>query len=280
MPRARVREVQVPSGAVTATPDKNTARGPLARAGHFVRRLFEHVPASVGGHLQRLPAPLTLGITGPFNGMRQRTAAVAAMFAAIPFGTVIETGTYRALTTRHLATLTRAPIATIEVNPTYYRYSQGRLGKLPQVHQFLGKSPAVLEQLRVDQAAWHDEPVFFYLDAHWLHDLPLLDELAAIRRGWTRFAALIDDFRVDGDDGYFYDDYGPAKALVLPLFARNPGLDDLNVFWPTARAADETGARRGWVVLASPGDVSDALAKLPHLRSAGALPQALAASPE
>ena len=137
---------------MTATPDQSAVRGPRARVAHFVRRLFEHVPASVGGHLQRLPAPLTLGITGPFNGMRRRTAAVAAMFAAIPFATVIETGTYRALTTRHLSTLTQAPIATIEVNPKYFHYSQGRLGKLPHVHQFLGKSPAVLEQLRTDPA--------------------------------------------------------------------------------------------------------------------------------
>ena len=264
---------------MTATPDQSAVRGPRARVAHFVRRLFEHVPASVGGQLQRLPSGLTLGITGPFNGMRQRTAAVAAMFHAIPFGTVIETGTYRALTTRHLSTLTGAPIATIEVNPSYYRFSQGRLAKLAHVHQFLGKSPAVLEQLRTDPA-WHAEPVFFYLDAHWLHDLPLLDELAVIRRGWTRFAALIDDFRVDGDDGYFYDDYGPGKALILPLFANNPGLADLHVFWPTAPAATETGARRGWVVLASPGDVTDALGQLPQLRSAGTLPQALLASPE
>ncbi|MDL2334504.1 MAG: hypothetical protein QFC55_00550 [Chloroflexota bacterium] len=264
---------------MTTTPDRSATRGPRARVAHFVRRLFEHVPASVGGHLQRLPAPLTLGITGPFNGMRQRTAAVGAMFAAIPFGTVIETGTYRALTTRHLSTLTGAPIATIEVNPSYYRFAQGRLSKLPQVHQFLGKSPAVLEQLRVDPA-WHAEPVFFYLDAHWLHDLPLLDELAVVRRGWTSFVALIDDFRVDGDDGYFYDDYGPGKALILPLLAKDPGLADLHVFWPNARAADETGARRGWVVLASPGDVTDALTKLPQVRAAGTLAQALEGSPE
>jgi len=280
MARAIPGVVAVTSGAVTASTANSAKRGPVARVGHLVRRLFEHVPASVGGHLQRLPAPLISRVTGPFNGMRQRTAAVAAMFAAIPFGTVIETGTYRAMTTRHLATLTKAPIATIEVNPAYYRFSHGRLAKLPQVHQFLGKSPAVLEQLRVDQTAWHDEPVFFYLDAHWLNDLPLVDELAAIRRGWTQFAALIDDFRVDGDDGYFYDDYGPGKSLILPLFANNPGLSDLHVFWPTARAADETGARRGWVVLASPGDIADALSKLPQLRSAGTLPQALAATRE
>lgn len=262
---------------MTESPDRTAARGARARLTHLVRGLFEHVPASLGGHLQRLPTRLTFGITGPFNGQRLRTAAVAAMFKQVHFGTVIETGTYRALTTRHLRTITDAPIATVEVNPSYYRYSQRRLAKLPSVSQFLGHSPAVLEQLRIDPA-WHAEPVFFYLDAHWLNDLPLLDELASIRRGWTEFAALVDDFRVDGDDGYFYDDYGPGKALVLPLLANHPQLADLHVFWPSAAAVMETGARRGWVVLASPGAVANALRGLSELRDAGTLPQALAKS--
>jgi hypothetical protein len=242
-----------------------------------VRRIFEHVPASVGGHLQRLPTRLTFGVTGPFNGQRRRTAAVASMFAAIPFATVIETGTYRAMTTRHLRRTTDAPIATIEVNPKYFNYSRGRLAKLPAVTQFLGKSPAVLEQLRID-AAWKGEPVFFYLDAHWLHDLPLLDELNSIRRGWTEFAALIDDFAVDGDGGYFYDDYGPGKSLDLRHFAGHAELNDLHVFWPAAPSTSETGARRGWVVLATPGAIASALTTLPELRAAGTLPEALAAS--
>ena len=262
---------------MTTSIDRSANRGLRARVAHFVRGIFEHVPASVGGHLQRLPQRLTFGITGPFNGQRRRTAAVAAMFDAIAFKTVIETGTYRALTTRHLRRATDAPIATIEVNPKYFNYSRARLARLPGISQFLGKSPAVLEQLRID-AAWKAEPVFFYLDAHWLNDLPLLDELASIRRGWTEFAALIDDFGVDGDSGYFYDDYGPGKALVLPLFANQPGLADLHVFWPAAPATAETGARRGWVVLASPGAVTDALRQLRELRAAGTLPEALAAA--
>ena len=252
-------------------------KGPRARLAHMVRSVFEHVPASLGGHLQRLPTRLTFGITGPFNGQRRRTAAVAAMFKQIHFGTVIETGTYRALTTRHLRTVTDAPIATVEVNPSYYRYSQRRLGKLPKVSQFLGQSPAVLEQLRVDPA-WHAEPVFFYLDAHWLNDLPLLEELASIRRGWTEFASLVDDFRVDGDAGYFFDDYGPGKALTLQLLAGKPDLADLHVFWPAAAATTETGARRGWVVLASPGAIAAALSGMAVLRDAGTLPEALAVS--
>ena len=171
---------------MTTTPDRSAARGPRARVAHFVRRLFEHVPASVGGDLQRLPAPLTLGITGPFNGMRQRTAAVAAMFAAISFGTVIETGTYRALTTRHLSTLTRAPIATIEVIVLLPLFP-GPAGRAAPGRTSSWASRRPCWSSCACDPAWQAQPVFFYLDAHWLHDLPLLDELAAVRRGWTRF---------------------------------------------------------------------------------------------
>src|SRR5262249_53518724 len=145
-----------------------------------------------------------------------------------------------------------------------------RLRKFDGVHQFLGHSPEVLEELTRDPA-WQGEPCFFYLDAHWLDDLPLLDELRVIRQGWHNFAALIDDFRVDGDAGYQYDDYGPSKTLELSLLAGVPELADLHVFWPAASSTRETGARRGWVVVASPGQVADALSKVGELRDGGVL---------
>ena len=233
-------------------------------------RVFGHVPAWLGGHLHRLPTSMTFGITGPFNGQKRRVEAVSAMFRALPFETVIETGTYRALTTMHLRSQTAAPIATVEVNKRYFEYSKKRLRKFDGVHQFLGHSPQVLEKFRND-AAWQAQPCFFYLDAHWLNDLPLLDELHVIRQGWRDFAALIDDFRVDGDDGYQFDDYGAGKTLELSLLVGVPELTDLHVFWPAASSVKETGARRGWVVVASPGTVADALANVPELRSAGTL---------
>lgn len=234
----------------------------------FVQRIFGHVPAWLGGHLHRLPTRLTFGITGPFNGQKRRVEAVAAMFRAVPFATIIETGTYRALTTMHLRTVSQAPIATIEVNPRYFEFSRRRLRKFDRVHQFLGHSPAVLDRLRGD-AEWQAQPCFFYLDAHWLNDLPLVDELHVIRQGWTDFAALIDDFCVDGDDGYQFDDYGAGKTLALSLLEAVPELADLHVFWPAAKASTETGARRGWVVVASAGRVADALDGLTELRAAG-----------
>ena len=248
--------------------DTGLADRTRARALVFAQRVFGHVPAWLGGHLHRLPTRLTFGITGPFNGQQRRVEAVAAMFRAVPFATIIETGTYRALTTMHLRAISAAPIATIEVNPRYFEYSRRRLHKLDRVHQFLGHSPVVLDRLRGD-VEWQSQPCFFYLDAHWLDDLPLIDELHSIRQGWTDFAALIDDFCVDGDGGYQFDDYGEGKTLELSLLKAVPELSDLHVFWPAASSASETGARRGWVVVASPGRVAVALDAVPELRGAG-----------
>jgi hypothetical protein len=271
-----VAPADAPPIAPADAPSARAAGGVRARLLGLAHRVGAFVPAWLGANLHRLPPRFTFGITGPFNGQRRRVSAVAAMFEAVPFGVVIETGTYRALTTLHLRGLTQAPIATVEVNPRYFRYARRRLRSSAAVYQFLGDSPAVLRQLAAD-ATWRAEPAFFYLDAHWLDNLPLCEELAVVRGTWHEFAVLIDDFRVDGDEGYFYDDYGPGKALVLDLLD-DPTLTDLRVFWPAAHSSRETGARRGWVVLASPGPVADALAGLAELRGAGTLGENLDSS--
>lgn len=239
----------------------------------FVRQVAARIPPWLGGHVQRLPTWASFGYTGPFNAQRGRAAAVAAMFRAVSFAAVIETGTYRALTTLHLRRLTNAPIATIEINPRYHAYARRRLRSQTGVLPLMGDSPTVIAELAGDPA-WRVEPLFLYLDAHWLDLLPLVDELLVARRGWRDFAAVIDDFRVDGDDGYEYDDYGPGQSLDLSLLGAEE-LADLVVFWPSMPSAQETGARRGWVVLASPGPVADRMAHLPHLRAAGSLRHAL-----
>jgi hypothetical protein len=243
--------------------------GQRSATARLVERLGGLVPPWLGGQLHRLPPRLTFGLVGPFNGQQRRAAAVGAMFARIPFTAIVETGTFRAITTRFLRTLSAAPLATIEINPRYHHYSRQRLAGQPNLFMFLGDSPAVLELLAAD-AAWTDGPAFFYLDAHWLDNLPLVDELRIIRARWPHFVAVIDDFRVDGDDGYRYDDYGPGKSLERNLL-EVPELAGLHLFWPAAPSTDETGMRQGWVVVASAGEMADALASLADLRDGGRL---------
>jgi hypothetical protein len=257
--------------------DRRVAARRPSLAARAVRRIGRLVPPWVGGQLHRAPTRLTFGLTGPFNGQRRRVAAVRAIFAAVAFGAVVETGTYRALTTLFLRRLTDAPIATIEINPRYHAYSRRRLAGARDVYTFLGDSPGVLRLLAAD-AAWTATPTFFYLDAHWLDNLPLVDELRVIDRAWADYVALIDDFRVDGDEGYGYDDYGPGKSLELALFDAAE-FGHLRVFWPAAPSREESGMRQGYVVLASAGAMTETLAGIAELRDGGPLAEALGRLP-
>jgi len=91
--------------------------------------------------------------------------------------------------------------------------------------------------------------LFAYLDAHWEADLPLAEELEIVF-GWDSDAiVMIDDFQVPDDPGYGYDDYGPGKALTPDLVdpaCRAFGLEQL---YPVLASANETGVKRGCVIL-------------------------------
>jgi hypothetical protein len=73
-------------------------------------------------------------------------------------------------------------------------------------------------------------------------------------------------FRAPDDPGYGHDDYGGGRELTLD-YLRILDLKDYQVFWPTAPSSDETGKRRGCVVLANKGRVSQALAATSLIRA-------------
>lgn len=235
----------------------------------LVEKAASVAPGQVGAALDELRPNLAHGFGGPFNGQERRLAAVREMFDRIPFQAVIETGTYRATTTLYLRDLTDAPIATIEVSPRYYHYSRRRLKGARDISLIRGESPAVLRRMATDPT-WNVDPAFFYLDAHWLADLPLTAELTAIAHGWRDYAVMVDDFRVPDDPGYAYDDYGTGKVLELETLSM---LADrtMSVFWPAAHSSSESGSRRGWIVLATPGSVTEALQGVAGLRPGGVL---------
>lgn len=226
-------------------------------------------PGPIAASIDGLRHGLGEEFGGPFNGQERRIEAICEIFARVPFRSIVETGTYRATTTLFLRGLTDAPIATIEAQSRYFHYARKRLRGTPNVTAIRGDSVAVLPLLAIEPP-WNHGPTFFYLDAHWLDSLPLVGELEAIRTGWSDYAALVDDFRVPGDPGYGYDDYGPGAVLqpeiLVPLASNN-----VAIYWPTAPSTTETGARRGWVVLATAGLVDDALRPLGTLRRAGSI---------
>ncbi|MEM6886455.1 MAG: hypothetical protein AAF571_15645, partial [Verrucomicrobiota bacterium] len=52
------------------------------------------------------------------------------------------------------------------------------------------------------------------------------------------------------DEGYGYDDYGEGKALTLELL-QQLDLSGLTAYFPTLPSSEETGAKKGCVVLAT-----------------------------
>ena len=92
--------------------------------------------------------------------------------------------------------------------------------------------------------------LFFYLDAHWNADLPLAEELEIVFARCPAAVVMVDDFQVPDDPGYGYDDYGPGKTLTPDYIAPMVASHDLAAFYPATPATEESGERRGCVVLA------------------------------
>ena len=199
--------------------------------------------------------------TGPFNRQEGRRKLFLAILDSFQPSVLVETGTFKGTTTQFMAQVFPDRILTCEINLRWFIEAQARLSQHPNVELWRQDSRAFLRD--VAQTAGGDERVFFYLDAHWLDDLPLRGEIEFILDVWPNAIVMIDDFQVVDDAGYAFDDYGPGKALTLDLLR---GLDRFSIFFPALPSEQETGAKRGCVVLASSNEAADALHRTSALR--------------
>jgi hypothetical protein len=188
--------------------------------------------------------------TDGMNGQAVRKAIVRELFQRIPFSAAIETGTYMGQTTGYLASSFQVPVHSGELMPRYHHVARRLLRHLPNVHLHCLDARAFLEELSRELPR-NAGPLFFYLDAHWYEDLPLAEEVSLISSRWTDFVALIDDFQVPGDPGYGFDQYG-NQPLNLDLVAPALRASGLRAFFPATPSSQETGRKRGSVLLASP----------------------------
>ncbi|SFE43549.1 hypothetical protein SAMN05216251_10394 [Actinacidiphila alni] len=207
------------------------------------------------------------------NGQTGRQQIFRELVRTIDFQQVIETGTHRGATTEFLAAITGVPVATVELADRYRQFAQARFASNPNVQVSDGDSRDFLRRLSVTRS---DALTLFYLDAHWLDDLPLADELRIISGSWSKAVVVIDDFQVPGDAGYAYDDYGPGKALAADYLPDE--IRSWTLLYPAMESASETGARCGAAFLASPY-LADVVGKLRTLRRAPTSPPAGTRSP-
>jgi hypothetical protein len=182
------------------------------------------------------------------NGQRVRKQIFADLLATLPFDAIVETGTWMGDTAGYLATTTNVPVYSCELDRTAHAIAKLRLARLSQVHLERGDSRAFLRGL--SSRISREKRCLFYLDAHWHSDLPLGEELGIIAEAWRDYVIVVDDFRVPGDEGYDYDSYGRGKRLSIEDFRGAFLANNLTPFFPAVSSAEETGSKRGCVVLA------------------------------
>jgi hypothetical protein len=206
---------------------------------------------------------------GAFNGQSARQVLVSELVVNLRPDAIVETGTYLGTTTEFLAQ-TGLPVYTIEADQRNYGFARARFWRTQNVTLFYGDSRAALRKL-------FDWPLremvrrtlFFYLDAHWDADLPLAEELEIVFSRCPAAIVMLDDFEVPLDPGYGYDDYGPGKVLTASYIAPVVSKHQLQTFYPTTRSIDESGLRRGCVVLAKESVHGRALSSIPLLHLVG-----------
>jgi hypothetical protein len=186
---------------------------------------------------------------GPLNGQVRRREIVEDLLLRQQFVRLVESGTYLGTSTGYFAE--RIPrVHTVEAAARNCAAARANLARYDNIEMTLGDSRSFLRRIAADPLMTTG-PTFFYLDAHWYRDLPLAEELRIVAGGWEDAVVMIDDFRVPGDPGYGFDDYGPELRLtesILPVDA----LGRWDVFYPTAPASTETGSRRGSAFVVSP----------------------------
>ena len=200
---------------------------------------------------------------GPMNGQAHRLEIARRIIETCGISRIIETGTFRATTTTWFAEF-GLPVDTVEANPRYHEFAKHRLAERENVTLHFGNSRDVIDRLtRSDEIT--TKHVFFYLDAHWEHYLPLADELSMILTRVPEAIVLIDDFEVPNDPGYGFDNYGGDNALRVEYLDSIAGAS-FEAYRPAAASQWETGARRGCVVVTSSERHSRTLASLGCVR--------------
>jgi hypothetical protein len=204
------------------------------------------------------------------NGQKARQGILDDILGTFDVAEVIETGTFLGDTTGYFAhLLPNVPVRSCELSPRFAGLARARLGAFSNVEVSCSDSRVFLSGLDNVGSAGTGKVSLVYLDAHWHSDLPLQEELGILTNKRPDSIIVIDDFQVPDDSGYSFDNYGSGKELTLgnfrPLFDRH----GLQWFFPVCPSAAETGYRRGCVVLAPVGSLSDRVSKISSLRKTG-----------
>jgi len=196
-----------------------------------------------------------------FNGQLHRKSIFLELNKMFNFDVIVETGTFIGDTTGYFASVTDIPILTCEFRKLFQSLAKSRLQSIEKIRFTVGDSRQFLREIlegKTDGKQF-SKMAFFYLDAHWHEDLPLKDELQIIVKYLENFIIMVDDFQVPHDAGYGWDDYGRNKALNLETFKKLLDKLKLKPYFPNLPSAQESGGKRGCVILVPEGKINHQL---------------------
>ncbi|WP_009959368.1 hypothetical protein [Verrucomicrobium spinosum] len=201
---------------------------------------------------------------GPFNGQNFRQEIFKELLQQFKFQQIVETGSFRGISTEFMQSVSGLPVTSVEYNPRFFGFSSAKFARNPMVRLNQGDSrPFLQHHLNSDKVktTW----TFIYLDAHWHEDLPLKEELEIIHSSNVPAVIMIDDFEVPDDPSYSYDNYGEGRALNV-LYLRGTPFSQRPWFFPSLAGHSETGAKRGTIVMATSERLMEGLRKCKTLR--------------
>lgn len=201
-----------------------------------------------------------------FNGQIFRKKIFVELLRNIAFEVIVETGTYTGNTTGYMSKMSSLPVYSCELNKTLLSLAKKRLESIPNISFMLSDSREFLLELVKKEMC--KKASFIYLDAHWGEELPLKEEIEIISDNWNSFVVMVDDFQVPNDGGYGYDNYGGEQVLSSQHFSKIFTKHNLIPFFPVLPSAQETGYKRGCVILVRQGDMSDKLRTMEGLAAA------------
>lgn len=183
-----------------------------------------------------------------FEGDTILAETVSALCKKNKITWIIETGTFRGATTRHLATMAER-VDTVEVLATNQNLAIEATKDLQNVTHHLGSSDVVLEDILKAYNKKGARPnLFCFLDAHWQDHNPLLNELAVLAKYNWKPIILIHDFKVPGRPELGYDQYGSIvyewewiREAVEKIYGKG-GFDH-------SYNSEAVGAKRGVIIL-------------------------------
>lgn len=149
----------------------------------------------------------------------------------IDASSIIETGTFLGASTSLIAEMfPDKPIYTGEISSKNYQRALKKLARYKNVEVFNDNSPDFLKIL-FDKKMVGNMPLFF-LDAHWLNNWPLEDEIKIISEKADSAVIFIDDFKVPDNPEFKFDFYADkicSLELIIPKFNRK---NKYNVLFP------------------------------------------------